>query len=82
MSSHCIGRYTIRETICDLRFTRARCKTLANCAQINRASASVWWTSTQRISMDSEFSKQSVLISMTLVLKNVRHTGIDLPKAC
>ncbi|HEX2408097.1 MAG TPA: hypothetical protein VHJ38_12915 [Nitrososphaeraceae archaeon] len=58
-----------------MRFTRARCKKLANCAQINRAPASVWWTSTQRMSMHSEFLKailQSVLISVTLVLKNVK----------
>jgi hypothetical protein len=62
---------------CDLQ--EQDVKMMINCAQTNRACASVCWTSAQLMSMDSEFAKKFaifVLMFVTHVLKNVKDIQI------
>lgn len=69
---------------CDLQENNL--KMMINCAQTNRACASVCWTSAQLMSMDSEFSKQFCNLCADIcdacAKECERHTDMDHCQQC
>jgi hypothetical protein len=70
--------------ICDLQ--EQDVKNMASCTQINRACASVCWTSVQLMSTDNKFSKQFYSFCADIcdacAKECERHTGMDHCQKC